>query len=114
MSDSDVPGPGRSMLALSGGFGLSFLAFGLLWIGTPWPAQALMAVPYFVLTWALTRGAPGAANQLLTFVLCGAAPLGLLITRFRDKNDSHLFSILIVCAWVAGAVAGRCASRPKA
>ena len=114
MSDQETPSAGRSMLALAGGFGLSFLGLGLLWIGTPWPIQALMAVPYFILTWALTRGASGAANQLLTFVLTGAAPLGGLIMMFRDKNDSHLNSILTVAAWAAGAALGRLAARPKA
>lgn len=114
MADTDTPGPGRSMLALAGGFGLSFLALGLLWIGTPWPFQALMGVPFFVLTWLLARGAPGSANQLLTFVLTGAAPLGLLITQFRDKNDSHLNSVLIVVCWFAGAALGRYLVRKRA
>lgn len=113
MSDVDTPGPGRSMAALIGGFTLSFLAFGLLWIGTQWPVQTLMAVPFFGLTWLLVRGAPGSANQLLTFVLCGAGPLGLLMTKFRDKNDSHLTSILVVCSWVVGAALGWYVARRK-
>ena len=106
MNDQSTPSAARAVLAVAGGAVLSFLAFGVLWVGTAWHLQVLMAIPFFLLTWLLVRGAPDAANNLLAFVLCGAGPLGLLMTKFRDKNDSHLFPILIVCSWVAGAALG--------
>jgi hypothetical protein len=111
MSDDTTPSPVRSLAAVFGGAVLSFLAFGALWVGTPWPLQALAAIPFFALTWLVTRGVPAASGRLLVFVLIGAAPLGSMITRFRDKNDSHLKPVLIVCSWAAGAALGRFLNR---
>ncbi len=106
MADESTPSAVRAIAALAGGAVLSFLAFGVLWIGTPWHLQVLMGIAFFILTWVLTRGVPAAANSLFGLVMVGASPLGLLMMRFRDKNDSHLFPILIVCSWVAGAALG--------
>lgn len=96
----------RRVLALGGGFALSFAAFGVLWIGTPWPRQALMSLPFLVLSYFVSKGEdPGDGNFLL--VLCGALPLGSIIVRFRDKNDSHLMPIMIAASWLAGILIGR-------
>lgn len=99
----------RGVIALGGGFGLSFLGLGLLWIGTPWPLQALMFVPFFLLAFGVTR--TGKDDRMFMLSLWGALPLGLIITLFRDKNDSHLMSILTVLAWLAGILAGHFAAR---
>lgn len=91
--------------ALAGGFLLSFVAFGVLWIGTPWHLQVLMAVPFLLLALAIAwTGEPGNTTGLM--VAYGAAPLGALIMMFRDKNDSHLMPILVVLGWLAGILAG--------
>lgn len=96
----------RTTLALIGGAVLSFLAFGVLWIGTPWPYQALMGVPFFLLAFALMWNASAEVRrQVLWLLFTGAAPLGALMTRFRDANDSHLKPILVVCAWACGILA---------
>ena len=95
----------RMVAALAGGLLLSFLAFGLLWIGTPWPLQALMLVPFFLLAFAVAwTGEPGNAAGLT--VAYGAAPLGAIMMMFRDKSDSHLMPILVVLSWLAGILAG--------
>ncbi len=97
----------RPTLALVSGAGLSFLAFGLLWIGTPWRFQALMFIPFFLAAFALSRNAsPEDRRRVLITLISGAAPLGGLITLFRDAKDSHLGSILTVCVWAAAILAG--------
>ena len=40
------------------------------------------------------------------FTLVGAAPIGMLLLQFRDKNDSHLMPILVVAVWVTAILAG--------
>ena len=95
----------RTTLGLGGGFGLSFFAFGLLWIGTPWPLQALMFVPFFLLALAMAWTGP-VGDTTYQLVLYGALPLGTVVTMFRDKNDSHLMPILVVLSWLAGILAG--------
>lgn len=91
--------------AIAGGFVLSFLGFGLLWVGTPWEYQLLMVLPFLALSFAVTRiGSAGEQDCLL--IVCGALPLGTVIPMFRDQNDSHAMSILIVCGWAAGIAAG--------
>jgi len=91
--------------AIAGGFVLSFLGFGLLWVGTPWEYQLLMVLPFLALSFAVTRiGSAGEQGCLL--IVCGALPLGTVIPMFRDQNDSHAMSILIVCGWAAGIAAG--------
>lgn len=104
MSERDG-GPLRSVLALIGGGALSFAGLGLLWIGTPWPYQTLMSVPFFLLAFALAR-TDASRGWTPLFALCGAAPIGSLIMRFRDSSGSHLFPVLIVCGWIAGTLAG--------
>ena len=93
------------LLALAGGFLLSFLGFGLLWSGIPWHIQLIMAAPFFLLSYGLYRWDGNAALSCI-FILIGAAPLGLLIARFRDTNDSHLLPVLIVVSWLIGIFAG--------
>jgi hypothetical protein len=64
-----------------------------------------MALPFCLLAFAITRsGKP--PDKAFMGVIYGAAPLGLLITQFGDSQDSHLMPVLIVCAWLAGIVAG--------
>lgn len=93
------------LLALIGGFFLSFLGFGLLWSGIPWHFQLLMFFPFLLLAWAISRWNQGFVDGCILIVL-GAAPLGTLIMRFRDNNDSHLMSVLIVVSWLIGIAAG--------
>jgi hypothetical protein len=95
----------RAVLALVGGFGLSFLALGVLWIGVGWMYQLLMTIPFLLLAFAITRSGD-AGDRLSWLIVLGAAPIGWLLTLFRDKNDSHLMSLLVVCAWLAGTLAG--------
>ncbi|MGQ2978663.1 MAG: hypothetical protein ACT6Q9_03100 [Polaromonas sp.] len=93
------------LVAAGGGFGLSFLGLGTLWAGAAWHYQALMFFPFFVLAFALTRLGPS-GDKLFLLVICGASPLGLLLTMFRDRNDSHLMPILMVCTWLFGVLSG--------
>lgn len=95
----------RAFFAVAAGVGLSFLGFGVLWAGAPWRYQALMFFPFLLATFAVTRtGASGDKTWLL--VIYGAAPLAALLTLFRDRDDSHLMPILMVCSWAGGALAG--------
>lgn len=96
---------GIILLALIGGFFLSFLSFGLLWSGIPWHFQLLMIFPFLLLAWVVSRWNQGAIDGCVYIVL-SAAPLGILITQFRDNNDSHLMPILIVVGWLMGITAG--------
>ncbi len=95
----------RSLLAVGGGFGLSFLGLGSLWVGAAWHYQALMFFPFFLLAFALARAAPPGGRVFL-LVIYGAAPIGLLTTMFRDSSGSHLMPMLMVGAWLAGVVSG--------
>jgi len=95
----------RAMAAVIGGFALSFVGLGVLWIGVSWTYQLLMFIPFLLLAFVIARTGD-AGDGLFALVIVGAAPIGWLITKFRDRNDSHLTSILVVCAWLAGAVAG--------
>lgn len=97
--------PLRTLLAVGGGFGLSFLGLGSLWAGAAWHFQALMFFPFLLLAFAITRAAPP-GDKVFLAVIYGASPIGLLLTMFRDSNDSHLMPILMVCAWLAGVVSG--------
>ncbi len=91
--------------ALIGGFLLSFIGFGVLWSGISWHYQLIMFLPFLLLSFALTRWGKGALDSCF-FILCGAAPLGILITQFRDNNDSHLLPILMVSSWLIGIISG--------
>jgi hypothetical protein len=95
-----------AIAAVGGGFALSLIGFGLLWIGTPWHYQMLMFLPFLLLSWAVTRTLKEKGMYALVLIAGGAGPIGAIIPLFRDKNDSHLMSILIVCAWVGGMLVG--------
>lgn len=102
-----------SAVALVGGFALSFVGFGVLWAGAPWHYQLLMFFPFLLLAFAITRFG---GNTLL--VLLGAMPVGALLLQFRDKDNSHVMSFVVVGAWVAGTlighyVGGRLRKQPK-
>ena len=92
---------GPPVIALS--FALSFLGFGFLWIGKL-SGEAFIAVLYLLLAYTAShfRG----SRIALRDTVLPALPLALLIGLFRDSNDSHLGSIAIVLAWLAGAVLG--------
>lgn len=96
---------GIILLALIGGFLLSFLGFGLLWSGIAWHFQLLMCFPFLLLAWVISHWNRAAVESCASIVL-GAAPLGILITQFRDNNDSHLMPVLIVVSWLIGIAAG--------
>lgn len=89
------------------GFGLSFLAFGLLWIGVPWHVQFLMALPFLIAGYFVRRFG-GVTHP----VLVGLLPLGALIVQFRDKNDSHAMPLAMVSAWVLATLLGSFLARP--
>ncbi len=93
------------IMALIGGFLLSFLGFGLLWSGIPWHYQVLMFFPFFLLSFAITRWSGGMIAACI-FILCGVTPLGALMIQFRDTNDSHLLPFLMVLSWLIGIVSG--------
>jgi hypothetical protein len=95
----------RALFAVAAGVGLSFLGLGVLWAGAPWRYQALMLLPFLFATFVVTRtGVSGDKTWLL--VIYGAAPLAALLTMFRDRDDSHLMPILMVCFWALGALGG--------
>ena len=94
-----------SVIALVAGFALSFLGVGLLWIAMAWTVQALMLVPFAVLTFGLARWS-GHARQVAGMVVLGMLPLGALLTQFRNREGSHLAPTVVVLAWVAGVALG--------
>jgi hypothetical protein len=91
--------------ALIGGFLLSFLGFGLLWSGIPWHVQLIMILPFLLLSYGVFRWSKGSMWSY-AFIFIGAAPLGILISQFRDTNGSHLMPILVVFSWIIGILAG--------
>ncbi len=93
------------LVALIGGFLLSFLGFGLLWSGIPWHVQLIMILPFLLLSHAVFRWSKGSIGSC-AFILIGTAPLGILISQFRDTNGSHLMPILVVFSWIIGIFAG--------
>jgi hypothetical protein len=93
------------LLALIGGFLLSFIGFGALWSGISWNYQLLMFLPFLLLSFALTRWNKGRLDSCI-LIISGAAPLGTLIAQFRDNNDSHLMPILVVLSWLIGIISG--------
>ena len=94
-----------NLAALIGGFLLSFLGFGLLWSGIPWHVQLIMILPFLLLSYAVFRWSKGSIGSC-AFIFVGAAPLGILISQFRDTNGSHLMPILVVFSWIIGILAG--------
>lgn len=93
------------LFTLAGGFILSFLGFGLLWSGIPWHFQLIMALPFLMLSYAVFHWSKGNIG-FCAFALIGAAPLGMLMTQFRDTNGSHLMPVLVVVSWLLGSIAG--------
>lgn len=93
------------LAALIGGFLLSFLGYGLLWSGIAWHFQLIMLLPFLLLSYAVFRWSKGSTGSC-AFILIGAAPLGILISQFRDTNGSHLMPILVVFSWIIGMLAG--------
>lgn len=91
--------------ALVGGFLLSFMGFGILWSGIPWIIQIFMFLPFMLLSYAVFRWSNGSLS-ICVFILFGAAPLGVLMTQFRDTNGSHLMPTLMVLSWIIGILAG--------
>lgn len=83
------------------GFVLSFLALGVLWIGTAWPVQFLMCLPFLFAAYFITRHQVDGR-----FVLFGVAPIAVLVAQFRDKEGSHAMPILLVCGWTASVLLG--------
>lgn len=105
MKASDWKNALIALLALLGGFLLSFLGFGLLWSGIPWHFQLIMALPFLLLSYAVFRWSKESIGYC-AFILIGAAPLGMLMTQFRDTNGSHLMPVLVVVSWFLGSIAG--------
>ena len=93
------------LAALIGGFLLSFLGFGLLWSGIAWHVQLIMILPFLLLSYGVFRWSKGSTGSC-AFILIGAAPLGILISQFRDTNGSHLMPVLVVFSWIIGILAG--------
>ncbi|PTQ80038.1 lysophosphatidic acid receptor [Nitrosomonas ureae] len=91
--------------ALVSGFLLSFISFGLLWSGISWHIQLIMTLPFLLLSCAVYRWSKGALGSC-AFIVVGAAPMGVLISQFRDTNDSHLMPVLVVLSWILGVLAG--------
>lgn len=89
------------VVALLGGFILSFVGLGVLWVGTPWPYQMLMFFPFLLLALGVKRFGGNGVH-----VLIGAVPVALLLVQFRDKDNSHLMPVLIVVAWGLGIFLG--------
>jgi hypothetical protein len=92
------------ILGIAGSFAVSFLGLGLLWIGLPFPVQAVISLVFLLLAYGLGRFLKNIGTTLTTFA--GAAPIGLLITQFRDQNDSHLKPVLLVLGWALGMFLG--------
>ncbi len=83
-----------TLAGVGAGFVLSFMALGVLWIGTPWPYQFLMFAPFLLIAYVFRRFGS------TVYPLClGAAPLAMLFVQFRDARKSHLLPILLVASW---------------
>ena len=89
------------VVALFGGFILSFLGLGALWVGASWPFQMLMFFPFLLLALAIKRFGGNAVPLIL-----GALPIAATLVQFRDKENSHLMPILMVGAWALGILLG--------
>lgn len=93
------------LLGLVAAFAFSFLGFGLLWIGLPFPVQCGLSIPFAALAVVLARQLQNGTSAAAA-IFVGAGPIGSMITLFRDKNDSHLLPILVVVSWAMGAALG--------
>ncbi len=107
---NQVAQAGKSGTALAAGFGLSFLALGLLWIGVPTPWQFLMFLPFLIAAFVTRRLRAPWYGMFL-----GMLPIGALLVQFRDNEGSHASSIALVLSWVvAVAIGNYLAMRTKA
>lgn len=98
------------LLSVIGGFALSFLGLGLLWIGIPFPVQFAHAALFFLLTYTISKTIKN-PNSVSVAVIAGATPIASLFVRFRNNEDSHLFPILIVLSWLLGTLLGAVLSK---
>ncbi len=64
-----------------------------------------MFFPFLLLSFAVSHWNKGAVGGCI-FIACGTAPLGALITQFRDSNGSHLMPVLVVLTKLIGIIAG--------
>lgn len=92
-------------LGLIGGFALSFLGVGLLWVGLKTPIQCTNAILFFLLSYLLTKFLKK-SNIVFGIIVAGAAPLASILVRFRDSEGSHLMPFLVVTSWAAGTFLG--------
>lgn len=83
-----------TVVGLLAGFGLSFGALGLLWIGVAWATQFLMLVPIGLAAFVVCRFGGAAFSVPL-----GLLPLGSLLVQFRDAAGSHAMPIALVLGW---------------
>jgi hypothetical protein len=89
-----------------GGFALSFLGFGLMWIGLSLYVQgAILALLFFAFTFGLGKGLRD-ARLVFCFPALGAAPVAGLFVQFRNSEGSHLGAVLLVTCWGLGALVG--------
>ena len=89
------------MVGLQAGLTLSIVALGVLWVGTPWPYQFLMFLPFLLAAFVTRRSGRSALSML-----AGILPVAALFVQFRDKDDSHLMPILLVGTWVLAILLG--------
>jgi hypothetical protein len=80
---------------------LSLVALLILWIGTPWPYQFLMTIPFIFVAFIIRRSGKTALSML-----AGILPIALLFLLFQDADHSRLYPILLVIAWVLSIVLG--------
>ncbi len=97
----DLAQTGKNGAGLTAGFGLSFLAFGLLWIGMPTRYQFAMFLPFLLAAFVVRRLRAPWYSMLL-----GMLPIGAVFVQFRDNDNSHASSIALVCTWVLAVAIG--------
>lgn len=97
-------------LALFSGFALSFLGLGILWVGTPWHWQVWMGLPFALLAFVLCRWSE-VAGVAAVAMLIGAAPIGSLLAMFRDSDNSHFKSYVVILSWAIGLLLGYALAR---
>jgi hypothetical protein len=97
------------ILAILLGGVLSFLSIGLIWTGINQWSQAVITLLFFGLSFFASKKTQF-DPRVLGAILIGAAPLGGIVTLFRDKNNSHLLGFAIVASWIIASYLG--ARRP--
>ncbi len=93
--------PASTTPGVEAGFNLSLVALLILWIGTPWPYQFLMTIPFIIVAFIIRRSGKTALSML-----AGILPIALLFLLFQDADHSRLYPILLVIAWVLSIVLG--------